>query len=543
MQEKYYKKGVVLRSDTIYRATEARYDFYLEDTQVAEKREYFSVENLEAPGRVAFLLKDLKNVVLDFGGATLVFHGRIIPFILDNCENVTLKNYKIDYDRPFYTQASVLECDSQHMRIHIDDGFSYRVEDGYLYVFGDTWEKKLNRHDCLLWLFDRTGVEEYGIILALFGPEIFPHKNPPLPIQQILVEEDGEDLILKGAFPENWSYNDGNNSLLFTHEKRDKNTITLVGCTDIHIENFILIHGASMAITGMRSKNIYIDNFSMYMNYEGNNRLVTNNADGVHLFNCSGEFELKNSYMEGLLDDTLNIHNNYFVVKENRGKQLVLECGAAGISSYAPLFTDGDKAAIFRQCTQELKGEYTVVRVAFDAEKKLYIYDLDREAEGIEPGDVMENLSAQPTILMENCVFGRFRGTMRPQSRSKTVIRNCEFRNRDKGIIFTGDTTYWYESGPVNDFTIENCKFYNTKLSERLGCYGEVEFTEKENYYHKNITVKDCYFDGGTVAVLRHVDHFTFKNNTSDSPMTIKTYDCANVEIENARHIVLETNV
>ena len=27
-------------------------------------------------------------------------------------------------------------------------------------------------------------------------------------------------------------------------------------------------------------------------------------------------------------------------------------------------------------------------------------------------------------------------------------------------MLFTGDTTYWFESGPVNDFLIENCKFY-----------------------------------------------------------------------------------
>ena len=61
---------------------------------------------------------------------------------------------------------------------------------------GQTWEKKLNRNDCLLWLYDRTGVKHYGIILALFGEEIFPNENPPLPIHRLHVEEDGEDVIL-----------------------------------------------------------------------------------------------------------------------------------------------------------------------------------------------------------------------------------------------------------------------------------------------------------------------------------------------------------
>ena len=536
MQEKIYKKGIEIESNTLYRAIEKRYDFYLEDVVISDNKEYFSRTTVSEDGihRVAFLLKDLKNVVLDFGGATLVFHGRIVPFVLDGCENVILKNFKVDYDRPFYTQARVLECDSQHMKIRIDDGFDYRVEDGYLYAVSDTWEKRLNQNDCLLWLFDRTGVKEYGIILALFGPETFPSDNPPMPIGQIFVEEEDENLILKGEFPDNWDYNNGNNSLIFTHEVRDKNAITLVGCKDIYIENFILIHGASFAIMAMRTANVYIDNFSMYMDYEGNKRLVTSNADAIHFCNCSGKFVLKNSYMDGLLDDTVNIHSNYLVVKEVRGKQLVLESKAVGLDIHCKFFVDGDRGAIYRQRTQELKGYYTVLKTEIDEEKKLYLYEFDREMEGVEAGDVIENMSSQPEILLENCVFGRFRGTMRLQSRSKTVVRNCEFRNQDASIIFTGDTTYWFESGPVNDFTVENCKFYHTKCSPRLSFWGEVDYTEKEKYYHKNITVKNCYFDGGTVAVLRHVDNFIFTGNASNCPMKIEAYNCAGIDVENA---------
>ena len=534
MQEQVFEKGIQIESDTFYRAAESRYDFYVEDTIESDNQEYFSQTNKSADGfhRVAFLLKDLKNVVLDFGGATLMFHGRIIPFILDACKNVTLKNFKVDYDRSFYTQASVLECDSQHMKIHIDEGFTYRVDGGYLYAVSDTWEKNLNRDDCLLWLYDRTGVKEYGIILALFGPEIFPGDNPPLPIGQILVEEDGKDLLLKGEFPKDWSYNDGKNSLVFTHEVRDKNTITLVGCTDIYIENFILIHGAAMGIMAMGSENIYIDHFDMYMDYEGNKRLVTNNADAIHLYHCTGKFVLKNSYMEGLLDDTVNVHNNYLRVKEAKGKRLVLKSEAKGIDLHCKICSEGDTIAVYRGRTQELKGYYKICKTDIDEKNRLYLYDLDRETEGIDAGDIIENRSSHPEILLDHCIFGRFRGTMRLQSRNKTVVRNCEFRNKQTAILFTGDTTYWYESGPVNDFTIENCKFYHADDLARLDFAGEVEFTEKERYYHKNITVKNCYFDGGKAAVLRHVDNFIFEGNTVTSPIEIETLDCGNVRIE-----------
>ena len=160
MTEKIFTKGITIESNTYYKATEKRYDIYLEDCVKSYNEEYFSYTTKRAGEHiVGFLLKDLKNVTLDFQDATIVFHGRITPFILDNCENVKLINFKVDYDRPFYTQAHVYECDSKRMKIKIDDGFDYRLEDGYLYAVSETWEKKLNQNDCLLWMFDRTGVK------------------------------------------------------------------------------------------------------------------------------------------------------------------------------------------------------------------------------------------------------------------------------------------------------------------------------------------------------------------------------------------------
>ena len=70
-----------------------------------------------------------------------------------------------------------------------------------------------------------------------------------------------------------------------------------------------------MGIVGKHTKNITADNFSMYCDYDGNGRFVTANADAIHCFNCYGKIDIKNCFMEGLLDDTINVHSNYFFVK------------------------------------------------------------------------------------------------------------------------------------------------------------------------------------------------------------------------------------
>ena len=48
----------------------------------------------------AIYLKDLSNVTLDFGGATLFLRDDTIqPFVLDGCKNITIKNVTIEYER------------------------------------------------------------------------------------------------------------------------------------------------------------------------------------------------------------------------------------------------------------------------------------------------------------------------------------------------------------------------------------------------------------------------------------------------------------
>ena len=102
-------------------------------------------------------------------------------------------------------------------------------------------------------------------------------------------------------------------------------------------------------------------------------------------------------------------------------------------------------------------------------------------------------------------------------------------------MLFTGDTTYWFESSPIRDLLIENCRFLNTKYGPRILWDSHVEYTEKEKYYHKNITIRNCYFDHGLVAKFDHVDGFTFVDNTSDGEMSIEYSDCANVKVEGAK--------
>ena len=45
----------------------------------------------------AFCVDNKKNITIDGEGAYLLFDGNVSPFGFENCENVTLKNFVIDY--------------------------------------------------------------------------------------------------------------------------------------------------------------------------------------------------------------------------------------------------------------------------------------------------------------------------------------------------------------------------------------------------------------------------------------------------------------
>lgn len=57
----------------------------------------------------AFYLYKLNNETLDFGGKVITLHGKIQPFIIDECCNVVIKNIVVKYDRAMFTELDIVE--------------------------------------------------------------------------------------------------------------------------------------------------------------------------------------------------------------------------------------------------------------------------------------------------------------------------------------------------------------------------------------------------------------------------------------------------
>ena len=99
--KKQFQVGMALENDTEYFATEQEYHVYFQDTiEVADDRYVALRKKVAKEFNVFVLVKNKKNITIDFFGATLVMHGPIQPFLIDGSENVTIKNCKVTYARP-----------------------------------------------------------------------------------------------------------------------------------------------------------------------------------------------------------------------------------------------------------------------------------------------------------------------------------------------------------------------------------------------------------------------------------------------------------
>ena len=514
---KEFSIDTVFECDTTYIGTQAVYDIFPSDEMQQVEAWYTSMNSGNIPLRAAFVLRGLKNVTIDLKGAKLVFHGRMMPFAAFDCENITFKNFSIDYDRPFYTQGTVLEAEGDSIVIEIPKLFSYRIEGQDFIACGETWEHRLIRGDMLFRCFDNeTGrpSKHSGVILGLIGEKIFPRDNPPLPIHHIKSEDLGEGKVRLFNFPETFRPQVGE-ILAMTHEDRSKVGILLERCTDTNLEHIRLLHIGAMGLIASLCHNITANDFSMYLDEETGDRIVSINADSFHTFHCSGLIKVENCRFENMLDDAINIHGNYLVCKELKApKTLWVQNRASGIQRMQYLMP-GDEFVIYKGNTQEVRCKGIARSAEYLPDQSLdLMLTLEQPLDAvIEEGDCLEILRT-PEIEVRNC-YSKCMGGFRISSDKRVLIENCTFETSGFAVALTGDMNYWFENTGVKDLQIRNCRFLDCGQALTTGC-GFVP-TEAAPYYHQNISFIENEIIGSRKGKppisLKDVYGFTYRDN------------------------------
>ena len=538
MNIKNFDINTIFESNTTYIGTQKVYDVYPSDNMEEIYAWYTPLNSGNIPLRAAFVLRGLKNVTIDLKGAQIVLHGRIMPFAVMDCENITFKNFSIDYDRPFYTQGRIIEVEGDSAIIQIPDLFTYRIEGHDFIAHAENWEHRLNRDVMMFRCFDpQTGrpSKKNIMILGLIGDEIFPFDNPPCPVHQIKVEDLGDRKVKLFNFPEEFKPCVGE-ILVMTHEDRRKTAFLLERCVDTVIEHVRLKHISAMGITANLCHNITLNDYSMYIDEEMPDRIVTINADGFHTFHCTGLMRVENCRFENLLDDAINIHGNYLVcMKKLDDKTLMVQNRSAGIEAMQYMLPD-DEIVIYKGSTQEVRysGNVEAVEYLPNQSCDMKITFNKPICCEIEEGDCLE-VMRMPEIEVKNC-YVKCMGGFRISSGKRVLIEDCTFETAGFSVAFTGDMQYWFENTGVKDVTIRNCKFIDCGVPLMTHC--GFTPTEKAPFYHENIrfTDNEIIAPWGSTVRLSDVNNFVYKNNKVtdevDGVETVVLERCQNSVVE-----------
>jgi parallel beta-helix repeat protein len=507
--------------------------------------------------RTAFPILDFNNFEIDGNGSEFIFHGKMVPFIIEGSKDITIKNFSIDWEVSFALEGLVVENNEKDKTFDIKVTSPYKVKFGRLYLsleresspydtkFGERFaigeKNDIEVGQNIIWdpktmapyyNTSQYAAQERGIIAEELKPGLIRLKVKARmmpPIGSIFVSE-GEHL-----------------------SNRLCPAIRVFKSTNLLFNNINIHHAGAMGLIAERSEDITLDSFNVVLK-PGSGRMITTTADATHFCNTKGKVIIRNCTFENMLDDATNIHGTY--VRVNK----IIDDYTLAVETYHPhqngyVFAEaGDLVKIVDQFTLDSKTSNIQINKTEQINEKITFLTFSESIKGkVNLFDGIQNVSWESSALLENNKIQNNRARSFLISTSKEVIvRNNYFSSQMSALRITGDLNLWNESGPCENLLIENntfgdCLFVGDNTNYTIMI--DPEYHDKKSIiskFSKNITIKNNIFNSFKTNVLYglSVDGLIFENNSITQSSntyppilskneTIKIENCNNVSIKN----------
>ena len=450
------------------------YHFYPEGCQ--GKFCYFS-NNDEGVKTIALLLEDLENFTIRGENALLIFHGRISPLCAFRCRNLTVEGLRIDFEDSFVSDADLVKR---------ADGVAwfrffgkYRVEDGKLVFTGDFFDNLSGRLPFYPYNRERRELPpDYRVITV---------KNHNIRFRDGLVGVEDRFADAK------------TDAFMVKHEMRLCPGMVFDGCENVLVRNVFLHHAAGMGLLIQNSQDCRVDGLIV----EPRGRRAAVSDDALHITDCRGKLRIENCRLAGTLDDSINVHGVFRKLKCRipGGKMYYLEAGhyqQMGVFNVKP----GDTMRLFDRKSGRSTGDIRLDSVR-PITRAFVIVDFDESKlpEGFVQGDpaLILDTMAELDVVNTECRSMNGRGVL-ASGMKKVHISGCHFHTAGAGVFISGDWSFWYESGPVEEAVIENNFFDNCNYGihgatqEPMSVFPELAALTENYFYHGTIRVRNNRF-------------------------------------------------
>ena len=483
----------------------------------AYERFYYISNNDFSIKKIAFPLIEKTDLTIDGEGARLVFHGKIMPFAIEKCQNIVLKNLSIDYAEPAYFEAKITDSGENFAEMEYDDSvFHCEIVGQQFRFYGKDWENLTEK--VLVNEFDpayKGPMPQTPTYFAFLGQ---PQEAPPhyASLYRFLKASKPAENKLRFDGKIGFKHTIGK-YWLCTYDNREFPGVFACDSKDLQINNVILHHTLSMGIICQLCENIVLEKV---LAIPSQGRMLSVNADATHFVNCTGLIHMKDCRFESMMDDVTNVHGIYVPVQRRLDEHRVLLRFGHPQQRGINIFKTCDKVRLVDNQTLQPYAEFEVRDSRLISKEYLLLETKEGLPQMIPKGNVFENHSRMPEVHIEGCRSGynRPRGFLLSTCK-RVVVENCAFYNLHHAIAIMGDANSWYESGPCGEVILRNNHFEHAAYSGTSIIEGGPAIPlQTDKSYHGSLVVEHNYFNRDEA---RNINVFSFEQVISQNNLYV----------------------
>lgn len=481
------------------------YHFYPKEAKT--HRLYISNHDQVPEHRVGIPLVGLKDFTLRANDSHFVFHGDMLPVLVQDSVGTTCRGFSISYATPFSAEGKIVAVDGDSTTLDFDPVVNppWKIRDKRFFLNGE----------------NGSYAPQAAIVFREDGMIAPTGKGGDVGWNATVQQTEGNRVRFHwDAKGKGFRCGD---TIVLRNTSRPHPAMVLYRAKQTTLANVVFHDSQGMALLAQRSKDILITGGGCIC---APGRKHTVSADACHFSNCSGKIVVKNALFEGMMDDAINVHATSLKIENISADRRSLTLRYVHKQAYGfETFRAGENMRFIRAATLENSKKTARVLAVKSPDPKVLQITLDSPVpKGIEKGDAVENADWHPSVIFRNNTVrnNRARGALFTTPKPVLVEGNRFIHSSGSAILLAGDAAGWYESGACTDVIIRNNLFDHNLTALYQFTRGIISIcpeisrpAEQRHRYHRHIRIEGNTFRTHRVPLLYAIsaDDLILKNN------------------------------